>query len=124
MLYAAHGHQIRRCNPKRSPGGFGQITITRFKLGIGELPKMRIDNGLRPLPNEKPAVAREEERGEAALKQDDPFAITGQQMDLAQFAGPAFGSQRAALTLRIARRANQRAQFHQCLVQFPAGPEW
>jgi len=85
-------------------------------LDVWKFPQMPVDHARRPLPDEKFPVVRDGERDDPPGGRLFAPAETGQIFDavfrkrLAQFL------HRTNQALRIARRANQRAEFHERLV--------
>ena len=78
---------------------------------------MRVDDAGGPLPDEKFSVALDDEGNEAACGDGGAFAQIGQFPDAVLTKGDAKFFYRANRALRLARRANQGAEFHQRLVQ-------
>ncbi len=87
---------------------------------IRKFPQMRVHNSGRPLLNEKFSVALDDEGKKRRAVAASRLPRFGNSSDAVFFERDAEFFDRTNQALRIARRANQRAEFHQRLVEMGA----
>jgi hypothetical protein len=98
--------------------GWGQ---PRSKFEVRKFPELCIHHGHRALPHEEFARTFHDECDEAAFCGGNAFAEIGKFFLSVPVERDAEFLNRANLTLRRARRADERAKFHQGLVEAGAG---
>lgn len=84
---------------------------------VGEFPKVRIDDTRRTLVDEKPPAAFGDEGDESAGSCGDTISRGWQFPDGTPPKGKAARRDRTAVALRLFGRANDRAEFHEGLVE-------
>ena len=89
----------------------------RFNFDVWEFPQMRVDDSGRSLTDEESAISLGDERDEMPVGRFYPFTEIRQFFNAIFAEGNAEFSDRTNLALRLARRAYQRSEFHEGLVQ-------
>ena len=89
---------------------------------VGKFPKPGVDHTGRALADQKVAVPGHNEGGKMAGCRGDSFSQIRQPVRPPLAKGDAVSAHRANTTLRLARKADNCAQFHQRLIQVRAIP--
>ena len=101
-------------------GGARIARVLRSDFNIQEFPEVGVDATRRALADEKLAVALDDESDEVALSSSGAFAEIGKSLLQIVFSREAQFIHGANVASRRARCADERAEFHQGLVQMGA----
>ena len=115
MFYGAKRLNVRRFNAKN---GFENIfRIGAVALGVWKFPQVRVHDAGGPLANEEMSAPFNDECNKSARSGCDALAEVGQFLNAVFAKSDTELFQRTRRAIWISRRANQRAEFHQGLIQ-------
>ena len=116
------------CPLRAAPGwsncgapGATRPTVNSGDLDIREFPEVRVHNSVRSLANEKFAVALDDKSEEAAGGRTFAFPNVGELLLQIPFSRNAESGHGTGVAPRRARLANERAEFHEGLVEVGTG---
>ena len=117
MFYRAQRFNRRRFNAQDNFRREPRIKLSIENFNVWKFPQMCVHDTGGPLPDQKTTVSLNDKGSKVAGRRCRAFAEVGQFCDAIFAEGDAEFSDRANPALRIARRADQRAEFHEGLVQ-------
>ena len=111
--------RLQRCLAKREVGlgQVGRLDGRIVRLPVWEFPKTGIHSAAWPALHEHLPAPNDDEADEPPLGRRHPLGQGRDGFDFVFLAGEATAFQRAVAAKRVARRADQRAQFHHRLVE-------
>ncbi len=126
MLDRAEGFEHPRLHAKCAPRGRLQIRLiaSGFQLNVWKLPQLSIYEPFRSLAHKHARALLRNESNEASLRDTGTFASVRQFMHALFSMGATMLGHRANTALRILWQANERAKFHERLVQVGAHLEF
>ena len=117
------GQWLERSGPgvEQGAGDGFEIVGAAFHFGIGEFPQMRVEDPDWSLAHEPFAIALRDEGHESSESNGSAPGNVRKRLDAVGGASNTVAADRALFATRVSRRANQRAEFHERLVQCGTG---
>lgn len=112
--------EIRGAKSQRVARDAAQIQLAVY-FQVWKFPEMGIHHARRPAANEESAAMFHHEGGDATRDGAGPPSAPGKFIDSSLPKRLAMARQRARRAVRSARRANQRPQLHQRLIEMGTG---
>lgn len=121
VLDGAERANVAREETEASSGGGFEGRLIPIQFNVWKFPKVRVDDSSGSLTDEHTTIVPCHERGEPSFGRAGASAEIGKLGGLAGFECHAKARDGTFSALGLARRADQRAEFHEGLVELRAG---